>query len=94
MLIGHVSRAEDGNKAMSRGYEGIAYRLRRPLRWGPVKQEFVGDDEANRICARAMREQTLLCLLLGWGIIKRFHRSKNLTNESSFRASCERIRRG
>ncbi len=34
----------------------IAYRLRRPLRWDPVKEEFPGDEEANRECARAMRE--------------------------------------
>jgi len=34
----------------------IAYRLRRPLRWDPVKEEFPGDEEANRQCARAMRE--------------------------------------
>ena len=35
---------------------GIAYRLGRPLKWDPVKEEFLGDDEANRLCARAMRE--------------------------------------
>ena len=35
---------------------GIAYRLRRPLRWDPVREEFLGDDEANRLCDRAMRE--------------------------------------
>jgi predicted dehydrogenase len=34
----------------------IAYRLGRPLRWDPVKEEFPGDEEANRQCARAMRE--------------------------------------
>jgi predicted dehydrogenase len=34
----------------------IAYLLRRPLKWDPVKEEFVGDDEANRLCSRAMRE--------------------------------------
>jgi len=35
---------------------GIAYRLRRPLRWDPVREVFVGDDEANLHLGRAMRE--------------------------------------
>jgi len=35
---------------------GIAYRLRRPLRWDPVQEKFVGDDEANLHLGRAMRE--------------------------------------
>jgi len=35
---------------------GIAYRLRRPLKWDPVAEEFAGDDEANRMRSRAMRE--------------------------------------
>jgi predicted dehydrogenase len=34
----------------------IAYRLRRPLRWDPVQEEFPGDDEANAQRGRAMRE--------------------------------------
>jgi predicted dehydrogenase len=34
----------------------IAYQLRRPLRWDPVTEEFPGDEEANRLCGRAMRE--------------------------------------
>jgi len=34
----------------------IAYALKRPLRWDPVKEEFIGDAEANRMRARAMRE--------------------------------------
>jgi predicted dehydrogenase len=33
----------------------IAMRLGRKLRWDPEKEEFVGDDEANRMLARAMR---------------------------------------
>ncbi len=33
----------------------IAMRLRRPLRWDPVKEEFVGDPQANRLISRAMR---------------------------------------
>ena len=33
----------------------IAYELGRPLRWDPVKEEFVNDPEANRMCFRQMR---------------------------------------
>ncbi len=34
----------------------IAYELSRPLRWDPVKEEFPGDEEANRFLDRAKRE--------------------------------------
>jgi hypothetical protein len=34
----------------------IAYELQRPLKWDPVKEEFPGDEEANRFLDRAMRE--------------------------------------
>lgn len=34
----------------------IAYELNRPLKWDPVKEEFPGDDEANRFLDRAKRE--------------------------------------
>jgi len=34
----------------------IAYRLRRPLHWDPLREEFPGDEEASRMCSRAMRE--------------------------------------
>ena len=34
----------------------IAYRLRRPLKWDPSKEEFPGDEEANRLLDRAKRE--------------------------------------
>ena len=33
----------------------IAYWLGRPLRWDPVNEEFIGDDEANRMRSRPMR---------------------------------------
>jgi predicted dehydrogenase len=33
----------------------VAMRLRRRLRWDPVEEVFVGDDEANRMLSRAMR---------------------------------------
>jgi hypothetical protein len=34
----------------------IAYRLQRSLKWDPAKQEFIGDEEANRLRDRARRE--------------------------------------
>ncbi len=34
----------------------IAQRLRRPLKWDPVKEEFVGDEEANRMMDKPYRE--------------------------------------
>jgi myo-inositol 2-dehydrogenase / D-chiro-inositol 1-dehydrogenase len=33
----------------------IATRLKRNLQWDPAKEQFVGDDEANRMLARTMR---------------------------------------
>ena len=37
-----------------------AFRLRRSLKWDPVKQEFPGDEEANRFLDRARREPWVL----------------------------------
>jgi hypothetical protein len=34
----------------------IAYQLKRPLKWDPAKEQFVGDDEANRMLDRPKRE--------------------------------------
>ena len=34
----------------------IAYWIQRPLKWDPVKEEFIGDDEANRWVDRPKRE--------------------------------------
>ena len=34
----------------------ICMWLKRSLKFDPVKEEFVGDEEANRLCSRAMRE--------------------------------------
>lgn len=34
----------------------IAYTLKRPLKWDPVKEVFPGDEEANRFLDRARRE--------------------------------------
>ena len=39
----------------------IALWLNRPLRWDPVKREFPGDDDANRLRRRAMRQPWRLC---------------------------------
>ena len=33
----------------------IAYRIGRKLVWDPVKEEIVGDEAANRLCAPPMR---------------------------------------
>jgi predicted dehydrogenase len=41
----------------------IAYWLNRPLRWNPAKQEFPGDQQANRLLGRPMREP--YCLGMG-----------------------------
>jgi hypothetical protein len=34
----------------------IAYRLKRPLKWDPAAEQFVGDPEADRLLDRARRE--------------------------------------
>ncbi|MCX7050045.1 MAG: Gfo/Idh/MocA family oxidoreductase, partial [Candidatus Sumerlaeota bacterium] len=34
----------------------ICYQLNRPLKWDPVKEEFPGDEQANRFLDRARRE--------------------------------------
>jgi len=33
----------------------ICYRLGRPVKWDPAKEEFIGDEEANRLRSRAYR---------------------------------------
>ena len=38
----------------------IAYELKRSLKWDPAKQEFPGDEEANRFVDRARREPWVL----------------------------------
>jgi hypothetical protein len=48
---------EIGHRSASLGHLAIiAYRLERSLKWDPVQEEFVGDQEANRLRSRAMRE--------------------------------------
>jgi len=34
----------------------IAYRLKRPLKWDPAAERFVGDEDANRLLRRTKRE--------------------------------------
>ena len=34
----------------------IAIKLKRKLEWDPVKEEFIGDDEANAMLKRTQRE--------------------------------------
>ena len=38
----------------------IAYGLKRSLKWDQAKQEFPGDEEANRLLDRARREPWVL----------------------------------
>ena len=47
---------EIGHRSVSVAHLGnIAHQMRRPLKWDPVKEEFPGDAEANRLLDRAMR---------------------------------------
>lgn len=51
------SHEEIGHRSASLGHLAtIGYMLERSLKWDPVKEEFKGDDQANRLRARAMRE--------------------------------------
>jgi len=51
-----VAPVEAGYRASCLGnVADLAVRLRRKLTWNPDKGEFLGDDEANRLQARAMR---------------------------------------
>jgi len=48
---------EIGHRSASLGHLAIiAFRLARSLKWDPAKEEFLADEEANRLRARAMRE--------------------------------------
>jgi predicted dehydrogenase len=51
-----VAPVEAGHRTASVCHVGnIAMLLKRKLRWDPVKEEFPGDDEANRLLERPMR---------------------------------------
>jgi hypothetical protein len=48
--------AEIGHRGASLGHLTIiAYKLQRSLKWDPVKEEFPGDEAANRLLGRALR---------------------------------------
>ena len=48
---------EIGHRSASLGHlVAISFQLQRSLRWDPVKEVFLGDDEANRLLSRARRE--------------------------------------
>ena len=52
-----VTSAEVAHRTMTTNLiMDICLDLKRDLKWDPVKQEFPGDDEANRLRSRAMRE--------------------------------------
>jgi len=55
---GRTSTDEEiGHRSASLGHlTHVAFRLGRNLRWDPAREEFVGDPEANRLRARALRE--------------------------------------
>ena len=47
---------EIGHRSASLGHVMLAaYRLGRSLRWDPAKEEFIGDEEANRLRSRVTR---------------------------------------
>ena len=51
-----ICDVEIGHRSVTVCHLGnIAYWLKRPLRWSPEKEEFVGDAEANRWVGRPMR---------------------------------------
>ncbi len=52
-----ISNAEVAHRSISACHvANICKRLGRPIKWDPVKEECIGDDEANRLTARAYRE--------------------------------------
>lgn len=52
---------EIGHRSASLGHLVImAYKLGRSLKWNPVKEEFIGDEAANRLRSRAMREPWMM----------------------------------
>ncbi|MHB1036670.1 MAG: Gfo/Idh/MocA family protein [Pirellulales bacterium] len=47
---------ELGHRSASLGHVALAaYKLGRSLRWDPAKEQFLGDEEANRLCWRPAR---------------------------------------
>lgn len=51
------SHEEIGHRSASLGHlAAISYTLERSLKWNPATEEFIGDEQANRLRSRAMRE--------------------------------------
>ncbi len=51
------SHEEIGHRAASLGHlVTLAHQLQRSLKWDPVREEFPGDEQANRLLSRARRE--------------------------------------
>jgi len=52
-----VSDAETAHRGISACHvANMCKRLGRPIKWDPIKEECIGDEEANRLRGRAMRE--------------------------------------
>ncbi len=52
-----ICTAEIGHRSATVCHLGnIGYWLRRPLKWDPAREQFLGDEEANRLTTRAGRE--------------------------------------
>jgi len=52
-----VAPAEGAHRSITACHAAnICMRLGRPLKWDPIKEEFIGDEEANRLRTRAYRE--------------------------------------
>ncbi len=52
-----ISHAEATHRSMTTCIiANICLMLGRPLKWDPVKEQFIGDDEADHMCDRAMRD--------------------------------------
>ena len=52
-----IANAENAHRSISVCHvANMCKRLGRPIKWDPVKEEVIGDDEANRLRTRAYRE--------------------------------------
>jgi predicted dehydrogenase len=52
-----ISTAEVGHRTASVCFlTNICYELNRPLSWNPAKEEFVNDEEANKLCSGFLRK--------------------------------------
>jgi len=52
-----VAPAEGAHRSITACHAAnICFRLGRPVKWDPIKEEFIGDEEANRLRTRAYRE--------------------------------------